>query len=119
MFLSDFPKSLESKTHTAHIVFPTIEDTVPCSQSAHAGAPLMSAKRPLGQSKHCEDPEFEDCPGMHISHSVDASVLMNRPAEHAAQADEPDELLYCPTKQSEQTSTDVAPTTELEVPGKH
>jgi hypothetical protein len=56
---------------------------------------------------------------MHASHSVDASELMNRPAEHAAQADEPDALAYLPTRQAKHTSTAVAPTTELELPGVH
>jgi hypothetical protein len=50
---------------------------------------------------------------------VDAFKLIKRPAEHAVQADTPDALLNCPTKQSEQTFPEVAPTIWLEVPGMH
>jgi hypothetical protein len=53
------------------------------------------------------------------SHAVDPSALMKRPAKHAEQADEPDDLANCPTEQTEQTSTEVAPMIELELPGEH
>jgi hypothetical protein len=56
---------------------------------------------------------------VHTSHAVDPCASIKRPAKHAAQADEPDELEYCPTEQAEQTSTEVAPRIELELPGKH
>jgi hypothetical protein len=73
----------------------------------------------MGQSEHSVDPICENCPGMHASHSVDASEFMNRPAEHAAHSDKPDALAYFPTEQARQTSPDVAPTIELVLPGMH
>jgi hypothetical protein len=56
---------------------------------------------------------------MQRSHSVDPSELMKRPAKHKEQAEEPDSLLNFPIKQLEHTSSDIAPTIELDVPEMH
>jgi hypothetical protein len=106
-------------TQALHEVWPTVGDTVPFRHRGHSGVPLLSLERPMGQSEHFDEPLIENCPGMHMSHSVDLSTSINRPAEHAAHADNPVTFAYRPTTQSEQTSSEVAPIIKLEVPATH
>lgn len=73
----------------------------------------------MGQAVQIAAPALEKLPGEHSSQLVEDSLPTKRPFEQGLQVEEPDVLENAPAEQTEQTVTEVAPGTELYVPGEH